>query len=86
MLDYDPDDSTVQFLDSLNPRDIDALVGVVTLDVPLVVNQARQACTCDDDLKTLTDPVDLAENQDELCVPCVSRNILNGLHAVAEKG
>jgi hypothetical protein len=91
MLNYDPNDSTITLVESLEIYDatgenlnIEALHKDVSDDIDTVTNQARQACTCDEEAKQSK-----GKTQDgdvEVCLPCEARGALNAIRAVAEKG
>lgn len=97
MFNYDQDDAAVKLVDSLYithdaakmdevALDINKVISDVTLDLDVVVNQARQACTCVEELKRLVKKGLGDYSEGELCLPCEARFALNAVRAVAEKG
>lgn len=102
MIDYDPEDSAVKLVDSLHithekpisagrglkgKLDIVKLEKDVTLDVEVVVNQARQACSCDETARAIISSGPRSSNMDlEICLPCQAREALNSMREVAEQG
>ena len=86
MIDYDPDDTSIKLHNSLyittdGTLDAKRVQKDVTLDVDVVVNQARQACTCDEETKRQAEA-----NTDDYCLPCQARVALNHMREVAEQG
>lgn len=101
VLDYNPDESAIQLRDPELPEvpiepaftkdgvlEVKQVQEAVDACSEIVVNQARQACSCSKETKKLAAEVTSIHYKDEseFCLPCQARGAINAFLRVAQEG
>jgi hypothetical protein len=104
-MNYDPKDCSIQledpnlifsdptqqspFMDAEGNFNSSELHERLSDDADTVVNQARQACTCNEETKKQVgkDPTDSwHELVEDICLPCNARGVINAFLDIADRG